>query len=88
MVERLLKYFETHEGTPEEEGYRWLEFKDEEEQKFYTELWDFCFIGSHWKLDALRQLHEAGFRTHTWERDSFGILIAGITKDGKAISLG
>lgn len=85
FIEKLNDYWDSHEGSEPEEGYRWLEFNDDAD--LYNEIWDKCFIGSYWNPDTKEELKEAGYTTHTWERDSFGILVAGISKDGKAVSL-
>lgn len=94
LVEMLNEYFETHEGTkyPEEGETLWLypdsDPKGSKGDILMKRLWDELFIGSSFNYETKSELSKAGYVVRATDRDSFGILVACIFKDGKAISIG
>jgi len=89
LIQILNEYWATHEATEEDGGLMFFdEYADNKGHDLMTEVWDKCFIGSSWNPEALAALHENDYITRTFERDSFGILVAGIGKSGKWLSIG
>ncbi|MBO7450927.1 MAG: hypothetical protein J6U54_11230 [Clostridiales bacterium] len=91
LVELMDKYWETHEAVSEEEGYSWLEPNDEDGIEMMKAIWDDdngLFIGSHFRSEVLQAVRQAGYFVRVTERDSFGILMVMIGKDGKYLSVG
>ena len=95
LIKRLDEYFDTHIGVLDEseigtkwQNVRWLDCEDEEGKKLFSDLWDNLFIGSEWNYDNKAAFQKAGYSCKATDRDSFGILVAVISKDNKAISLG
>lgn len=93
LLEVMNNYWETHEATEYYEGdgpYKWFpaNYDDKQYEELMTLLWDNLFIGSCWNLDTRRMLQENGYRCWIGDGDSFGILIACITKNGKSLSIG
>ena len=92
LLELLNQFWETFDGVEDEEtGQRW--FKDEEYhselgEKLDKELWDKLFIGSHFNLETRHFLINNGYRVWIGDGDSFGILVACISKNGKNYSIG
>ena len=88
LIGVLNSYWNSHEATVDDGGMKFFDEPYADGTEMMVEVWNKCFIGSHWNPEALKALHEAGYSTRTFERDSFGILIAGIGKDHKWLSVG
>ena len=90
LIEMMNTYWKNHEAKeyPGESG-KWFEpYEDSEGKELMNILWKKLFIGSHFNLETKAKLAEAGYRCWVGDRDSFGILVACITKDGKSLSIG
>ena len=90
LVEKMNHYWKTHEAKeyPGESG-KWFDTESDQEGKdLMAKLWDELFIGSHWNFETKKTLTDAGYRYWVGDGDSFGILVACITKDGKSLSIG
>lgn len=87
LIELLNDYWNSHEATDNDGGLMFFNV-DADGKDMMDEIWNKCFIGSSWNPEARQALRENGYSTRTFERDSFGILVAGIGKDGKWISIG
>ncbi len=90
LIEMLNKYWETHEAKtyPGENG-KWFDENDDEDGRNLVEiLLKELFIGSTWNLETKSELQKAGYRCWIGDGDSFGILVACITKDGKSLVIG
>lgn len=96
LLELLNKFWDTFEATVDENGDevengKWFgkeAYDSELGQQLETELWDKLFIGSHFNLETRHFLVNHGYRVWIGDGDSFGILVACITKDGKTYSIG
>lgn len=51
-------------------------------------FWDELMSGNHFDIDGKRTLMGEGYRVFAGDRDSFGILVACVEKDGKTFSFG
>ena len=95
-MEELLKkmdaFWDTHEATIAEENGRGIKFfntsEDKEASEIESEIFDKAFNGSSWNYANKAKFEEHGYNCRVFERDSFGILVAGIGKFGKYLSLG
>ena len=90
LVEQMDNYWKNHEAKeyPGESGL-WFEPNDDQDgRNLMDALWDKLFIGSHWNPDTRTELQQAGYRCWVGDGDSFGILVACISKDGKSLSIG
>jgi len=90
LVEQMDSYWNTHEAKeyPGEYG-KWFDLDEDEAGKELAKiLFDKLFIGSDWNLETRAELQKAGYRCWIGDGDSFGILVACITKDGKSLSIG
>lgn len=88
FIKELKEYFETTNGEKyDEDPYEWIR-PEYDNPKLYEKIWDLLFIGSHFNSDTTRELRNAGFSVRATDRDSFGILVACIFYNGKAISIG
>ena len=89
LLEKMNAYWDSHEATYDDGG---MMFFDEDTADDTGELirlmWEHLFIGSHWNPETVSFIRENGYATRVFERDSFGILMAGIGKDGKWFSIG
>ena len=90
LVELMDSYWETHEAKeyPGESGKWFDENEDEQGKELVSRLWKDLFIGSCWNPDTRAYLQSNGYRCWIGDGDSFGILVACITKDGKSLSIG
>jgi len=89
LIEKMDKYWETHEATIDDGGLMFFDDTvDDETGEIVRLLWDNLFVGSHWNPETRDFVREHGYSTRVFERDSFGILIAGVGKDGKWFSIG
>lgn len=90
LIKKMNNYWDTHEAKeyPGESGL-WFDLSaDDEGREIESLIWDNLFFGSHWNSENRAKLTEAGYRCWVGDQDSFGILVACITKDGKSISIG
>lgn len=74
--------------TEEEDGKQWITEDSEDYKEIMDILWDNLFIGSHWNPTVKHHLEINGYHCWIGDGDSFGILVACITKDGKNLSIG
>lgn len=89
LLEKMNSYWETHEATEKDGPYMFFkEDVDCETRELITLMWEHLFIGSSWNYDTRNFLHEHGYKFRVFDGDSFGILIAGVGKDGKWFSIG
>ena len=92
LVEMLNEYFKNHEGKqyPEEgDDIHWLDpDEDEAGKELMDRLWNELFVGSRFNIETRAELMHAGYIVRATDRDSFGILVACIFKDGKGLSIG
>lgn len=89
LVEQMDNYWNTHEAKDYGENGKWFDQnEDEAGMELEKILWDKLFIGSNWNPETRAELRKAGYRCWTGDGDSFGILVACITKDGKSLSIG
>ena len=90
LIEKMDHYWKTHEAKeyPGESGKWFDEYADDEGRELMDLLFKELFIGSHWNPETKSQLQQAGYRCWVGDGDSFGILVACITKDGKSLSVG
>ena len=88
LLEKLNTFWNSTEATEEEEGRWWFDCFDEKVREITDLLWDYLFIGSHWNHETRMFLKEHGYRCWVGDGDSFGILVACISKDGKNLSIG
>ena len=88
FLEKLDKYFETHEGT-EEDGLEWLnEDGDNEYEEVIYLCWEYLIRGNWFDDDGRKYLQNNGYKVYAGDKDSFGLLVVVVEKDGKAISFG
>ena len=90
LIKKIDAYWDTHEAKeyPGETGL-WFDLSaDNEGRELEGLLWDNLFLGNGWNYDNKAKLVEAGYRCWVGDGDSFGILVACITKDNKSISIG
>lgn len=91
-VEELTKidsFWKNHAVEEDDEDHRmWFTNDDDEYHEVYDILWDNLFIGSGWNYDNKDIMEANGYRCWIGDDDSFGILVAVITKDDKNFSLG
>lgn len=93
LLELLNKFWETFEATEIDlaNDTRWFSndvYHTELGKQLEKELWDKLFIGSHFNLETRHFLINNGYRVWIGDGDSFGILVACISKDGKNYSIG
>ena len=90
LVEMLNNYFENHEGKqyPEEGDVYWLDCEDEAGGELMDRLWEELFVGDQFNIKTRAELSHAGYIVRATDKDSFGILVACIFKDGKGLSIG
>ena len=89
LVKKMNDYWSSHEATIEDTPYKFFdEYADDEIREIVSMIWDNLFIGGHWNIQNRQYLIENGYKCRTFECDSFGILVAGIGKDGKWLSIG
>ena len=92
LLEKMDTFWDTHEATIAEENGRGIKFfdtsEDKEARELESEIFDKAFNGSSWNYANKAKFNEHGYNTVTFERDGFGILVAGIGKFGKYFSLG
>lgn len=90
LIEMMNEYWDTHEGKeyPGENGKWFDEHEDDQGRELVDRLWKDLFIGSSWNPDTRSYLQSNGYRCWIGDGDSFGILVACITKDGKSLSIG
>lgn len=85
----LSDYWRTHEVDPEPEaGYLWFKQDDDESRKIEDIFWDNLCPGNHFDAKTKHFLEINGYRVWAGDKDSFGILVACVAKDGKAFSFG
>ena len=87
LLVKINEFWNSHEATEEDEGRHWFP-SSPDEQSFVDYIWDYLFIGSHWNYETKEFLAKHGYRCWIGDGDSFGILVAVITKDGKNLSIG
>ena len=90
LIKMMDAYWKNHEAKEYSgESGLWFEpYEDQEGRDLMDVLWKNLFIGSHWNLETKSELQKAGYRCWVGDGDSFGILVACITKDGKSLSIG
>lgn len=91
LVEMLDHFWDTHEAVEyEDENGMWLNTEEDEEgEKLMDKLYEELFIGGgHWNPPVVQLLSKHGYHCWVGDGDSFGILVACISKDGKTISIG
>lgn len=88
LLEKLNSFWNSTEATEEEDGRWWFDCYEEKAREIVDLLWDHLFIGSQWNPDTRSFLQQNGYRCWIGDGDSFGILVACITKDGKNLSIG
>lgn len=93
LLELLNKFWETFDATEIDltDDTRWFSndvYHTELGEQLEKELWDKLFIGSHFNLETRHFLINNGYRVWIGDGDSFGILVACISKDGKNYSIG
>lgn len=93
-MEELLRvmnnYWSGHEAVEADGRYMFFSenYGDADYEKMMDLLWKHLFIGSRWNPDTRSMLIKNGYRCWIGDGDSFGILVACITKDGKTLSVG
>lgn len=87
LIALLNDYWNSHEADGEDGRLKFFDVSADGKDMM-DEIWNKCFIGSSWNPEARQALRENGYSTRVFERDGFGILIAGIGKDGKWLSIG
>ena len=91
LVEKLNRYWENHEANvdPYDGSGKWFDpDEDEEGSDLINDLFEKLFIGSNWNYETKNELQKAGYRCWVGDGDSFGILVACISKNGKNLSIG
>ena len=91
LLEKMDHYWETGKTvTDEYDGKLYFE-TDNEDQNYnwiMDKLWSCLFIGSCWNYDTRRYLESNGYKCWIGDGDSFGILVACITKNKKTMTIG
>lgn len=90
LLQKMNQYWEKHEATYEDGG---LMFFDDSEPDCETGevvnlMWEHLFIESGFNYKTVDYLRANGYSIRVFERDSWGILIAGVGKDRKWFSIG
>ena len=89
LLEAMNKYWETHETTVEEDGRKFFpDLVDDETGNLINLMWKWLFINGQWNPETKAYLRDNGYRCWIGDGDSYGILVACITKDGKTFSIG
>lgn len=89
LLEKMNAYWSNHEATEESGGLMFFkEDTADDTGELVRLMWEHLFIGSWWNHETTDFLGEHGYKFRTFEKDSFGILMAGIGKDGKWFSIG
>ena len=89
-LKEITDFWKGDNWTTEEEEYS-LWPKDpygELAQRIEGIFWDELMSGNHFNPDGKKALMDKGFRVFAGDRDSFGILVACVSKDGKTFSFG
>ena len=87
LLNKIDWYWENHEATEEEDGRYWFP-DDEDYNELHKVLMDELFEENHWNYETKEFLKEHGYRCWVGDGDSFGILVAVVTKDNKNFSVG
>ena len=90
LLEKMNKFWETHEATVEDCGlYFFDEMLDPDKAgEIIGLMWKHLFVNSYWNFDTVAFLKQhGGYQFKIFERDSFGILVAGVGKDHKWFSI-
>ena len=91
LVKLMDKYWDEHEGVLDEYSGKMFFEGDEEEGSDYNKiqdlLWSYLFVGSHWNYETRSFLQRHGYKCWIGDGDSFGILVACITKKGKTMTV-
>lgn len=89
-LKEIADFWEGDNWTTEEEEHS-LWPKDpwgDKAKKIESIFWDELISGDCFNVDAKKKLMDNGYRVYAGDRDSFGILVACVSKDGKTFSFG
>ena len=89
LLDKMNEYWASHEATVSDEHHMFFRQDDEDadilETMFYSKLFK---NGGHWNFETKNFLESNGYHCWIGDGDSFGILVACVTKDGKTFSIG
>lgn len=86
---KIDSFWKNHMVEENDEDHKmWFINEDDEYNEVYNILWDNLFIGSNWNYENKGIMEANGYNCWVGDGDSFGILVAVITKDDKNFSLG
>ena len=88
ILEKMNKYWDTHEATFVEDDVLYFEEDTDEYNELYNILFDELTPNGHWNNELKRFLQENGYECYIGDGDSFGILIACVSKDSKVFTIG
>ena len=89
LLEKMNKFWETHEATEEDGGlYFFDQMADPDKAgELIGLMWEHLFVNNHWNYKNVDFLKQHGYSFRTFEQDSFGLLVVGIGKDYKWFSI-
>lgn len=90
LLQKMNEYWDTHEATIDDDGMKFFDESADYDKsgELIRLMWEHLFIGSHWNYETAELLRNNGYSLRVFDHDSFGILMAGVGKDGKWISIG
>lgn len=89
LLKAMNEYWSKHDAPIKEGRYNFFKQDDEESSNLESLFFQKLFRnGGHWSYDTKKFLEENGYRCWVGDGDSFGILVACITKDNKTFSVG
>ncbi len=91
FLKALNDFWETHEATEDDDGIKIFVPETCGEDDYYkieSLIWDNLLTNSYWKIDTKKFVEKNGYRCYAGDKDSFGLLVACIEKDGKCMCVG
>ena len=90
-IEIINKFWEQNDATFEEDHDKFFD-KETCNEKDYDEVeglfWKYLITGQHWSATNKKIMHDNGFVCWAVDKDSYGLLVACVTKNGKTFSFG
>lgn len=91
LLQKMNEFWDKHEATENDGGLYFFNMQTQEEMCEEGEvtglMWKYLFKNNNWNWNTVTFLKKHGYQFRVFERDSFGILVAGVGKDGKWFSI-